>query len=382
MLNYAIIDLLCSRMKRGTGKMRWQKKEKRGGIRVRWTYRLGMCIGMIVVLCSLAACDSPNSTALPIASDTNGHVVSPSKLVLEDTELEERQIVLGYSQLGSESDWRKANTRSIQEAAKEAGIELLFENAEQSQAKQFEAIRRFIEQDVDVIAVSPVIESGWESILLEAKEAGIPVILSDRSVDVSDTSLYVTTIGSDFYEEGQKAGKYVLDKVRNEPGAIKIVELQGTLGSSPSIERGNGFRDVIQARVDLEIIASESADFTLAKGKQVMDAFLKEHGGEIDVLYAHNDDMALGAIEAIEAYGLRPGKDMIIISVDGTRRAFHKMVEGKINAVVECNPLLGPILMQAVSEIISGRSLPKQIVSPESVFTEALAEKEIANRQY
>jgi ABC-type sugar transport system substrate-binding protein len=344
--------------------------------------RWGVCIAILIGLCFIAACDSANSSSIPIPTEANSHIVSPSELILEDTELEERSIVLGFSQLGSESDWRKANTRSIQEAAKEAGIELLFENAEQSQEKQFEAIRGFIERKVDVIAISPVIESGWESILRQAKDAGIPVILSDRSVDVSDPSLYVTTIGSDFYAEGQKAGKYILDKVKNRAGTIDIVELQGTLGSSPSIERGNGFRDVIQARESLKIVESEPGDFTVEKGKDVMHSFLRERGSQIEVMYAHNDDMALGAIEAIEEFGLRPGEDIIIISVDGTRRAFQKMVEGKINAVVECNPLLGPILMQAVSEIISGRSLPKRIVSPESVFTDVLAEKEIANRQY
>lgn len=296
---------------------------------------------------------------------------------------EEQQIVLGFSQLGSESDWRKANTRSIQEAAKEAGIKLLFENAEQSQEKQFEAIRRFIEQKVDVIAISPVVESGWELILEEAKLAGIPVILSDRAVQVSDPALYVTTIGSDFYEEGRKAGKYLLDKVRDRPGPIYIYELQGTWDSSPTIERADGFREIIETRSDLIIQRADNADFTFEKGKETMRRFLEELGEDrIDVLFSHNDDMAIGAIEAIEEFGLEPGKDIIIISVDGTRKAFEMMVEGKINCVVECNPLFGPILMQAVREIIEGRTLPKRIVPPESVFTEVMAKREVANRQY
>jgi ABC-type sugar transport system substrate-binding protein len=294
----------------------------------------------------------------------------------------EQPIVLGFSQLGSESDWREANSKSIRDAAKEAGVQLLFENAEQSQEKQFEAIRRFIEQQVDVIAVSPVIESGWEPILQEAKAAGIPVILSDRAVEVSDASLYVTTIGSDFYEEGERAGKYLLDKLRNEPGPVGIVELQGTAGSSPTIERGKGFRDIIKQRSDLLIQQAEPADFTMEQGRATMAAFLQEMGSDIKVLFAHNDDMAIGAIEAIEAYGLVPGKDIVIISVDGTRKAFEMMVAGKINCIVECNPLLGPILMQAVKEVMEGRSLPKRIVPQESVYTEGLADKEVANRQY
>ncbi|NOV03921.1 ABC transporter substrate-binding protein [Paenibacillus planticolens] len=292
-----------------------------------------------------------------------------------------RKIVLGFSQLGSESAWRNANTMSIREAAEEAGIELHFENADQSQTKQFEAIRSFIKQKVDVIAIAPVIESGWEPILKEVKQAGIPLIMLDRLANVSDPSLYVTYIGSDFYEEGRKAGKYVIDKMSSKDN-IGIVELVGTEGSTPSIARGKGFRDVIKDRANFKILKSEPADFTFEQGKKVMKSFLTKMGGEIRVLYSHNDDMALGAIEAIEEYGLRPGKDIIIISVDGTNKAFEKMAQGKINSVVECNPLLGPNLMQAVNELIQGRSLPKRIVTPESVFTETMAEAEVGKRKY
>ncbi|MDQ0058110.1 ABC transporter substrate-binding protein [Paenibacillus harenae] len=293
-----------------------------------------------------------------------------------------RPLVLGFSQLGSESDWREANTTSIKEAAEEAGIELLFENAEQSQEKQFEAIRSFIDKRVDVIAIAPVVHSGWDEILTEAKQAGIPVIITDRSIDISDPSLYVTHIGADLYEEGVKAGKYLLDKMRDQEAPIGIVELRGTEGSSPSIQRGKGFQDTIKGYDEYRMLDSETADFTMEKGKQVMKTFLRKHGSEIRVLFAHNDDMALGAIEAIEEYGLRPGKDIVIISVDGTRKAFEKLVLGKINCVVECNPLLGPNIMQAVQELAAGRTLPKRIVSSESVFTEQMAEKEVGNRKY
>lgn len=340
------------------------------------------CVMIVFLVLALSGCESVREQKVPSPHVRKTQMTPPFELVLEDTELEESKIVLGFSQLGSESDWREANTRSIQEAAREAGIELLFKNAEQSQERQFEAIRYFIAQEVDVIAVSPVVESGWEPILKEVKQAGIPLILSDRAVDISDPSLYVSFIGSDFYEEGRKAGKYLLDKMRNHVGSIGIVELQGTAGSSPSIERGKGFRDVIQARENLTILQSEPADFTVEQGREVMRSFLQDLGDEIKVLYAHNDDMALGAIDAIEEYGLQPGEDIVIISVDGTRKAFEMMVEGKINCVVECNPLLGPILMQAVREVVEGKTLPKRIVSPESVFTEATAEKEVGNRKY
>ncbi|WP_276352240.1 ABC transporter substrate-binding protein [Cohnella caldifontis] len=328
--------------------------------------------------CSPAGSSVHDDPALTETPAPQPETAQPS----DETGRPEKPIVLGFSQLGSESDWRLANTKSIQEAAQEAGVTLLLENAEQSQEKQFQAIRSFIRQKVDVIAVAPVIQSGWEPILKEAKQAGIPVILSDRAVDVTDTSLYVTFIGSDFYEEGVKAGKYLLDKMRDAPGRIRIVELAGTVGSSPSIDRGKGFRDTIRSRADFAIVRSAPADFTLEKGKAVMKEFLQKEPEPPQVLFAHNDDMALGAIEAIEEAGLRPGKDIVIISIDGTRSAFEKMTEGKINAVIECNPLLGPMIMQAAGEIMQGHTLPKRIVPPESVFTEEMAAKEVNNRKY
>ncbi|QMV43191.1 ABC transporter substrate-binding protein [Cohnella cholangitidis] len=339
----------------------------------------GIIAVMVVLL--LAGCSSSSSSVTPqppVPTET----IAGQDIIGEIPVSSRQDITLGFSQLGSESDWRLANTESIQEAAKEAGIKLLFDNAEQSQEKQIEAIRGFIEQKVDVIAIAPVVQSGWEPIMKEAKQAGIPLILSDRSVDVNDPSLYVTFIGSDFTEEGRKAGKYLLDKMRDEVGSIGIVELKGTEGSSPSIERGKGFREIMAKREDFKILKSEYANFTQKEGKEVMKSFLEDKGRDIRVLFAHNDDMALGAIEAIEEYGLVPGKDIIIISVDGTRKAFEMMAEGKINCVVECNPLLGPNLMQAVKELIAGRTLPKRIVTPESVFTEEMAEREAANRKY
>lgn len=293
-----------------------------------------------------------------------------------------RSIRLGFSQLGSESDWRKANTRSVQDAAKETGVQLLIENAEQSQAKQIEAIRSFVRQKVDVIAIAPVVEKGWEPILREVQQAGIPVIIADRMVELSDPSLYVSHIGSDFYEEGRKAGKYVLDKLLRTEGTVGIAELKGTEGSTPSLARGKGFHDVIRQNPNLQVIESEYANFTVEQGREVMQELLQRRGREIQVLFSHNDDMALGAIEAIEAYGLKPGKDIVIVSVDGTRKAFEKLMEGKINSVVECNPLLGPYLMQAVKELLDGRTLPKRIVTPDRIFTEVTAGKEVEDRTY
>lgn len=294
-----------------------------------------------------------------------------------------KRVVLGFSQLGSESTWRAANTNSIKAAALEAGISLIMKNAEQSQQKQVEAIRSFIESKVDVIAIAPVVQTGWDDILEEVKQAGIPVIILDRSVNVKDHSLYVTCIGSDFFEEGVKAAKYMIDKMRHYSGQIKIAELQGTIGSTPSIDRGRGFRETIKGRNTFEITQTQPADFTKEGGRKVMREFLSLPEDEWpQVLFSHNDDMAIGAVEAIEEAGLKPGTDIIIISVDGTRRAFEQMIVGNINAVVECNPLLGPLLMQATQEIMSGRTLPKRMVPAEDIFPQELAAMEAGNRTY
>lgn len=215
----------------------------------------------------------------------------------------------------------------------------------------------------------------------EAKDAGIPVILTDRAVDSKDTSLYVTFIGSDFVEEGRRAGKWLVDKFKDKTEDINIVELQGTTGSAPAIDRKAGFEEAIKGNANLKIIASQTGDFTRAKGKEVMQAFLKANK-KIDVLYAHNDDMGLGAIQAIEAAGLKPGVDIIIITVDGVHDGFVAASEGKINFIVECNPLLGPQLMQAVNDVLAGKEIPKRIVTEEGVFTSEDAARELPNRQY
>nr|WP_206106947.1 ABC transporter substrate-binding protein [Paenibacillus timonensis] len=299
----------------------------------------------------------------------------------KDTTAESKKIVLGFSQVGAESGWRTANTKSIQDSAKEAGFELKFSDAQQKQENQIKAIRTFIQQKVDVIAFSPVVESGWDTVLKEAKEAGIPVILTDRAVDSPDDSLYKTFIGSDFVEEGRRAGQWLVDRFKDSTEEINIVELQGTTGSAPAIDRQKGFAEVIAANPNLKVIASQTGDFTRAKGKEVMQSFLKANK-KIDVLYAHNDDMGLGAIQAIEAAGLKPGEDILIITVDGVKDGFVAASEGKINFIVECNPLLGPQLMQAVQDVVDGKEIEKRIVTEEGVFTSEDAKRELPNRKY
>ncbi|MDP9043235.1 MAG: ABC transporter substrate-binding protein [Pseudomonadota bacterium] len=292
------------------------------------------------------------------------------------------KIVLGFSQVGAESEWRTANTESIKSAAKDAGIDLKFSDAQQKQENQIKALRAFIAQKVDVIAFSPVVESGWGTVLQEAKAAKIPVILSDRAVNEKDDSLWVTFMGSDFVEEGRRAGRWLVENTKGSNTPVNIVELQGTVGSAPAIDRKKGFEEIIKADPKFKIIRSQTGDFTRAKGKEVMEAFLKAEGKKINVLYAHNDDMAIGAIQAIEEAGLKPAKDITIISVDGVKGAFEAMMAGKLNVSVECSPLLGPQLMQAVKDLKAGKSLPKRIVTQEGVFPMEVAAKEFPNRKY
>jgi ABC-type sugar transport system substrate-binding protein len=293
-----------------------------------------------------------------------------------------KAVVLGFSQIGAESEWRTANTLSIQSAAKDAGVDLRFSDAQQKQENQIKALRGFIAQRVDVIAFSPVVETGWETVLREAKAAKIPVVLTDRAVDVSDESLYLTLIGSDFVEEGRKAGRWLVDHTKDSKGDVNIVELQGTVGSAPANDRKKGFAEIISTDPRFKIIRSQTGDFTRAKGKEVMEAFLKAEGKKINVLFAHNDDMAIGAIQAIEEAGLKPGQDITIISIDGVKGAFEAMIAGKLNVSVECSPLLGPQLMSAVKEVAAGKTIPRRIVTEESVFPKETAAQEFPNRKY
>ena len=287
-------------------------------------------------------------------------------------------ITLGFSQVGAESGWRTANTESIQQAAEDAGIDLQFSDAQQKQENQIRAIRSFIQQNVDVIAFSPVVETGWDAVLLEAQRADIPVILTDRAVDSEDDTLYEAFLGSDFVEEGRKAGELLAD---NAEGRTNVVELQGTTGAAPAIDRKEGFEEVIADHPDIEVIATQTGDFTRSGGKEVMEAFLRSHD-DIDVVYAHNDDMGLGAIEAIRAAGLEPGEDVRIITVDAVRAGMEALAEGDINFIVECNPLLGEQLMELVEKVAAGEEVPKRVEVEETTFTQEEAEAALPDRQY
>jgi ABC-type sugar transport system substrate-binding protein len=287
-------------------------------------------------------------------------------------------LIVGYAQLGAESEWRAANTISIKETAEKLGVELRFLDAQQKQDNQIEAVRKLIIQKVDVIGISPIVETGWTEVFHEAKDAGIPIILVDRRAAVSE-DLYVSYLGSDFLEEGRNAARVMASLVN---GTGKIVELVGTIGSAPANDRYKGFREILTVYPDLKIIDSESGDFTRARGKEVMRSFLTKHGNSITAVFSHNDDMALGAIEAIEDYGLKPGKDIKIVSVDAARGAFEAMIAGKLNASVECNPLLGPQFFELALKVVNGKPVPKWVPSIESVFFPEDASKILPTRKY
>ncbi|MEU4455501.1 ABC transporter substrate-binding protein [Nocardioides sp. NPDC023903] len=294
-------------------------------------------------------------------------------------------ITMGFAQVGAESGWRTANTTSIQDSAKEAGIDLKFSDAQQKQENQIKSIRSYIQQKVDVIAFSPVVETGWDAVLQEAKRAKIPVVLTDRAVDTEDTSLYVTFIGSDFVEEGEKAGQWLVDNADasdvDKDGAVNVVELQGTTGSAPAIDRKKGFEDKISADSKIKITESQTGDFTRDGGKQVMEAFLQSNP-KIDVVYAHNDDMGLGAIEAIKAAGKKPGTDIKIITVDAVKDGMTALAAGEINFIVECSPLLGPQLMDVAEKVVAGDEVPDRIVTEETTFTPEQAAEALPDRKY
>ncbi|GAA4684894.1 ABC transporter substrate-binding protein [Nocardioides nanhaiensis] len=295
-------------------------------------------------------------------------------------------ITMGFAQVGAESGWRTANTDSIKQSAEDAGVELQFSDAQQKQENQISAIRTYIQQKVDVIAFSPVVETGWDAVLQEAKAAGIPVILTDRAVDVQDDSLYVTFLGSDFVEEGQKAGQWLVDNAAEADadgdGDVNVVELQGTTGAAPAIDRKEGFEEVIADDDTISISQSQTGDFTRDGGKQVMEAFLQNEPEGIDVVYAHNDDMGLGAIEAIEAAGLTPGEDIKIITVDAVKDGMQALADGKINFIVECNPLLGPQLMELAEKVVAGEEVESRVVTEETTFTQEQAAEALPDRQY
>lgn len=312
------------------------------------------------------------------AENADGYLEQVNRKCVDDG----RVIRMGYSQVGRESNWRLANTESIEEAADKFNIDLTIEIADQSQEKQIESIRRFIKEKMDVIVVSPVVEDGWLEVLQEAKDAGIPVVISDRKINAGE-DLINTYIGADFLEEGRRAMRWLQsNKVPVSDEEIRIFELQGNKGASPTEERHEGFVEILEERPGYQIVYSVNGDYTYESGKRAVEAYMEENNWDIQVIFAHNDDMALGAIEALEEHGLKPGEDVMIVSVDGTKEAFQAMVAGSLNCSVECNPLLGPPLMKAVRDMIAGKEMPLRIITEEKVYDQTNAKLEIRGRLY
>ena len=279
--------------------------------------------------------------------------------------------VIGFSQIGSESGWRAAETSVTKSEAEKLGIDLKFADAQQKQENQIKAIRGFIAQGVAAILVAPVVSTGWEEVLTEAKEANIPVILLDRGIDAPQ-DLYLTSVASDQVKEGHVAGDWLVKTVADKD--CKVVELQGTVGSSPAINRKKGFEDALAGHANLSIIRSQTGDFTRAKGKEVMEGFLKaEDGGKgICAVYAHNDDMAVGAIQAIKDAGLKPGSDILVVSIDGVPDIFQAMVAGEANATVELTPNMAGPAFAALDAYLTDGTVPEKFIITESkLFTPA-----------
>jgi simple sugar transport system substrate-binding protein len=332
--------------------------------------RVLLLIVVLITALAIAACGSTPPPAQPAAPQKE-EAAAPAAT----TKKEYKDLTLCYPQLGAESDWRTANTASFKETAETLGVNLIFSDAQQKQENQISAMRACIQQEVDVIALPPVVEDGWDAVLTEAKDAGIPVIIVDRSVS-ADKSLYESHIGSDMVLEGEKAAKEMNALL---PDGGKIIELSGTTGSGAAIGRAEGFRNALNDNI--EIMDSQTGNFTTAEGKPVMEAFLKKYEGEIDGAFIHNDNMAIGAVEAIKAAGLEPG-DIKIISVDGTRGGFQLMIDGWVQADVECNPLLGPQVMEMALALANGETIDEEVLTLETVYYPDEAEELLPSRLY
>jgi simple sugar transport system substrate-binding protein len=288
-------------------------------------------------------------------------------------------ITVGFAQTGSESGWRAANTESMKTAFSEAnGFKLVFNAADNKPEAQVAAVRSFINQGVDAIVIAAVVTTGWDDVLKEAQAANIPVILEDRTIDAPD-SLYAAWFGDDFLAEGKTAGEWAAKNFGDKP--TNMVVLEGTTGSGPAIDRATGFDDAIKG-TQIVKMDSQTGNFTRADGKTVMEGFLQKYGDKIDLLFAHNDDMALGAIDAIEAAGLKPGVDIQIVSIDAVKDGMTALAAGKINYIVECQPLLGDQVAATVKDVLAGKTVEKKQYGVDGAFDKAAAIAALPDRKY
>ncbi len=338
--------------------------------------KISRTLMMVLVLllfmqgCTPQPAKTPTLQPPPALQQTATSTIRPKKTF--------QNLVVGFSQIGAESEWRTADTDSIKQEAARLGVDLIFMDAQQEQANQILAIQTFIAEKVDVIGISAVVETGWGNVFQQAKDAGIPIIFVDRPADVAKDE-YVTYLGSDFLEEGRKAARVM---VALTGGQANIVELSGTSDSAPAVDRSIGFREILESYPGMHIIDSEMGDFTRARGLEVMRTILQKEGKNITAVFAQNDDMGLGAIQAIQEYGLKPGVDIKIVSVDAEKEAFEAMIAGTLNATVECNPLLGPQFFELALKVANGEAVPKRVPSMEGIFYPSNAAKILPTRKY
>lgn len=331
---------------------------------------------VLMMAFALAACNGGKApTAEPETSPAGG----------TNTADPEKKMIVGFVQVGAESAWRNANTKSMQAEAEAAGITLNFVDAQQKQENQIFAVRAFIEQKVDVIVIAPTIETGWETVLQEAKDAGIPVVIADRKVDC-DPDLYDVWIGANFMAEGRNAGKWLAKYLAAQGRGgqeINIAILQGTVDSSAQVGRSDGFAEIAARHDNWRIVEDQTGDFTRIQGAEVMESFMQgANADKINVLIAQNDEMAIGAISVIENAGKVPGKDIIIVTFDGSKEAFGWMVGGQINCIVECNPVFGDQVMDICKKLVAGEKVAKEVYVIEGIYDEKDAAAEIENRPF
>ncbi|GAD58750.1 ABC transporter substrate-binding protein [Brevundimonas sp. BAL450] len=291
------------------------------------------------------------------------------------------QLVVGFSQIGSESGWRAAETRVAREQAEARGIDLRVSDAQQRQENQIRAIRTFIAQGVDAILLAPVVETGWDAVLAEAREANIPVVLLDRRIETADEDLYLAAVASDAVEEGRVAARWLAEEVGDRQ--CGVIELQGTVGASVANDRREGFAEIVAGNPNLTIVRSQSGDFTRSRAKEVMESLIRSVGGpNICAVYAHNDDMMIGAIQAMTEAGLNPGEDILTVSIDGVPDIFRAMAEGQANATVELTPnMAGPAFDLLEAYLDDGTAPEKWVRTDSPLYLADTAEAEYAQRR-
>lgn len=341
---------------------------------MKYTNKLkGVLVCFLLVLCAVVpvACGKDNQKKTDSSSGSAGN--------------SKGFITVGYVQSGTGSSWSLANVESIQQnCTEENGINLIYECAEDDFDNQLSIVRSFIEQKVDLISFTPIVSEGWDDVLKDAKEAGIPVIIMDRMVETDDDTLFECWIGSNFLLEGYKAADWLIEYMKSlnlKKDRYNVALLQGAIGSSAEMGRTQGVEEMLNTAGNFKFVYKDTGNFNRDGGIENMQKILNKKL-DIDILIAENDDMALGAIEVMEKNGIKPGKDIVIVSFDGIHDAFEAMINGKINCVMECNPLTGKLLASAVQTVINGDPISKKNYVLEELFPADTAADYIDNRKY